>query len=261
MRMFKTKYYNWIILTTVATIFLFVSNIQAQEFVTDGLISFWTFDENTFDGDTLRDTWGQNHGTLKADATSTGDGMIGGALELDGAGDFVNIENPQDIPVGEDEYAIEVWFFTDMMKIGGIIGWGAWGSSNQVNALRIGTDVNGFRHYWWGNDLDHATGDISGQWHHLIAQYDGTTRSLWMDGEMLTSDQPANHNAQLQDVNIGVTNNRTEFWDGRLDEMRLYNRGLTDDEIAQNFNVKSNVIAVAPAGKLATCWGKIRGVE
>ena len=118
--------------------------------------------------------------------------------------------------------------------------------------------MNGFRHYWWGNDLDQATGDISGDWHHVIAQFDGNTRSLWMDGEMINSDQPAGHNAQIADVNIGVTNNRSEFWDGRLDEMRLYNRALDEEEIQQNYKVSSNVMAVESTGKLSTLWGKIK---
>ena len=235
---------------------LFANEIRAQ-FVTDGLISFWTFDDATVTGDTVKDIWGNNDGTIMGDA-KIGDGKIGQALECDGAGDYVNISQPQDIPEGNDTYAIEAWFYADIMKIEGIMGWGAWGAGNQVNALRLGTDVNGFRHYWWGNDLDKATGDISGAWHHVIAQFDGKTRSLWLDGEMINSDQPAGHNAQIVDVNIGVTNNRSEFWDGRLDEIRLYNRALDEDEIVKNHKVSSNVIAVAPAGELAVCWGTIK---
>ena len=241
----------------LAIALLFAVGTEAQQFVTEGLISFWTFDESTIQGDTLKDVWGSNDGTIMGDGVAA-QGKIGEALELDGAGDYVSIGEPKDIPAGDDTYAIEAWFFTDIMKIGGIMGWGTWGSGNQVNALRIGTDVNGFRHYWWGNDLDKATGDISGDWHHVIAQFDGTMRSLWMDGEMINSDQPAGHNAQIADVNIGVTNNRSEFWDGRLDEMRLYNRALDQEEIQQNYSVSSNVMAVESTGKLSTLWGKIK---
>ena len=133
-----------------------------------------------------------------------------------------------------EDPAIEAWFFSDIMKFGGIIGWGSWGLQNQVNALRIGTDVNGFRHYWWGNDLDKTTGDISNDWHHMVA-IDGKVRSLRLDGIMINSDQPVGHNAQMIDLNIGVTNNRTEFWDGKLDDIRIYNRALSIDEIKRNY--------------------------
>lgn len=255
--MFNRNFLKFFFVVILSATFLFPGTIRAQQFITKGLISFWSFDKETIDGNILKDLWGNNHGTLMGDA-KTGEGKIRDALELDGSGDYVNIGQPIDIPKGNDTYAIEVWFYADLMKIGGIIGWGTWGSSNQVNAFRIGTDVNGFRHYWWGNDLDKATGDISQNWHHAIAQFDGKARSLWLDGEMINSDQPVGHNAQIADVNIGVTNNRSEFWDGRFDEMRLYNRALDENEILQNYKVTSNVIAVASFGKISAYWGRLK---
>jgi len=62
---------------------LFAGEARAQQFVTDGLISFWTFDEATVTVDTVEDTWGNNNATIMGD-TTTGDGKIGQALECDG---------------------------------------------------------------------------------------------------------------------------------------------------------------------------------
>jgi hypothetical protein len=235
---------------------IFTAGAMAQ-IAKDGLISFWTFDDKTVSGKTIKDLIGKNDGTMIGNAKIS-EGKINQALELDGSGSYVNISQPQVFPKGNETYAIEAWFYTNIMKVEGIIGWGTWGTGNQVNALRLGTDVNGFRHYWWGNDLDIATGDISQAWHHVIAQYDGKTRSIWLDGKMIKSDTPAGHNAQISDVNIGVTNNRSEFWNGKLDEMRLYNRGLTEEEILKNYKVESNVMAVKSSGKLEIYWGMIK---
>jgi hypothetical protein len=253
--MFKTKHLAFVIVLLIAIIF--TTEVMAQQFVQGGLISLWTFDDKSVSGKTIKDLVGKNDGTMMGNAKIS-EGKIGQALELDGSGSFVNISQPVDIPKGNDNYAIEAWFYTNEMKVGGIMGWGTWGTSNQVNALRIGTDVNGFRHYWWGADLDKATGDISKAWHHVVAQYDGKTRSIWFDGKMINSDTPVGHNTQIADVNIGVTNNRSEFWNGKLDEMRLYNRGLSEDEILKNFRAESNVMAVKSAEKLGICWGKIK---
>ena len=228
--------------------------------VTDGLISFWTFDANTVQGDTIEDIWGQNDGTIQGDPETSNDAKIGQAIDLDGAGDFISIDDPQDIPIGNDTYAIEAWFFADTTGAKGIMGWGTWGSGGMVNALRL--MGNGFRHYWWGNDLDWATNAITGEWHHVIGQFDGTTRSLWFNGEMVTSDNPAGHNATLADVNIGTTNNRSEHFDGRIDELRLYNRGLTEEEIQENFEAEVNNLAVTnSAVKLPGLWGEIKTAE
>ncbi len=227
--------------------------------VTDGLISFWTFEADTVQDGTIEDTWGQNDGTIQGDPEISDDGKIDQAIDLDGAGDFISIDDPKDIPIGDDTYAIEAWFFADTTGAKGIIGWGNWGSGNMVNALRL--MGNGFRHYWWGADLDWATNEITGEWHHIIAQYDGTTRSLWFNGEMITSDSPAAHNATLVDVNIGVTNNRSEFFDGRIDELRLYNRALTEEEVQQNFETEVKIAVANLARRLPGLWGEIKAAK
>jgi len=43
-----------------------------------------------------------------------------------------------------------------------------------------------------------------------------------------------------------------------IDEVRVYNRVLTEDEVKQNFAVTANNLAVEPSDKLATSWGKIK---
>ena len=43
-----------------------------------------------------------------------------------------------------------------------------------------------------------------------------------------------------------------------IDEVRVYDRVLTPDEVIQNFEAKSNRIAVESNGKLAATWGDIK---
>lgn len=256
--MFNKKLITIALLMVVTTVVWYTNITEAQPYATEGLISFWTFDKDTIKGDTVEDVWGENDGTIHGDPPIS-DGRINEAIEYS-AGVFVSIDDPKDIPSGDDTYAIEAWFFANTAAgAKGIMGWGTWGAGNQVNALRLMN--HGFRHYWWGNDLDWATDNITGEWHHIIAQFDGTTRSLWFDGEEITSDKPAGHNCQIADVNIGVTNNRTEFFDGIIDEVRLYDRGLTEDEILKNYKAESNASAVNPARKLSTCWGKLKDLN
>ena len=233
--------------------------------VTDGLVSRWTFDADTVQGDTIEDVWGQNDGTMQGDAKISNDGKIGQAIELDGAGDFISIDAPIDIPIGNDTYAIEAWFFANTGFAApylGIMGWGAYGSLDAVNALMLMKN-KGFRHYWWGNDLDWETNDeLTGEWHHVIAQFDGSIRSIWFDGEMVASDEPVGHDATMDDVTIGVTQGRTFFFDGRIDGVDLYNRALTEEEVQQNFESEGRFMAVVNlARKLPGLWGEIKAAE
>ena len=58
---------------------------------------------------------------------------------------------------------------------------------------------------------------------------------------------------------IGAMAHRDRYFAGVMDEVRIYNKRLSDAEIMANFSVQSNVIAaVQPVGKLATAWGEVK---
>ena len=47
--------------------------------------------------------------------------------------------------------------------------------------------------------------------------------------------------------------------DGIIDEVRIYDRRLSDEEIMTNFSIQSNAFAfVVPSNKLATRWGDVK---
>ena len=61
-------------------------------------------------------------------------------------------------------------------------------------------------------------------------------------------------------VYLGAGNNRGNaegFFNGIIDEVRIYNRPLTDAEILQNFESKTG-LSVEPAQKLPTVWGALK---
>ncbi|SVD45552.1 uncharacterized protein METZ01_LOCUS398406, partial [marine metagenome] len=148
------------------------------------------------------------------------------ALDFDGTNDYVAVSNPSSIPVGIESYTIEAWFYADQMGTRGIVGWGNYGSYNQVTALRL-HGSNGFRHYWWANDLDVTTGDISGAWHHVAVTWDGTDRKLYLDGVFKKGDQPSGHAVpNASNFRIGSTNNG-EYFDGKIDEIRIWSEART----------------------------------
>ena len=60
-----------------------------QPIVTEGLVSYWTFDEKDLTGFTVKDVWGENDARIVG-APKIVDGQVGEALEFDGANDYVN---------------------------------------------------------------------------------------------------------------------------------------------------------------------------
>ena len=61
---FSRFFFRTVLLASVIVTLFANTTIAKIEIVTDGLVSFWSFDESTIVGDTVRDLWGSNHGTM-----------------------------------------------------------------------------------------------------------------------------------------------------------------------------------------------------
>lgn len=163
------------------------------------------------------------------------------AVRFDGKDDYIAIPDNLSLPSGNNSYTIEAWIKPDSMGDRGIVGWGPWGNESSVNALRLMGDGS-IRHYWWANDLDVKTGNLAdGQWHHIAATFDGTTRSVYVDGVLKGSDIPKRHRVPVKatNVRIGSTNNG-EFFKGSIDDVAIWHRALSANEIASRLSVSPN---------------------
>ena len=172
---------------------------------------------------------------------------FGTALSFDGLNDYVGIVTPT-VPISNSHYSLAAWIKPDTMGARGIVGWGNYGTVNQVNALRL-TD-NGLVNYWWGNDLNIVTGPLTGTWHHVAATFDGMTRTIYLDGVVVGSDMPTGHNVpDGRNFQIGTTFN-VEHFDGQIDEMRIYDRALSAAEI----RVSMTQVVTSTAPGLVAYW-------
>ncbi|MCW3078518.1 MAG: hypothetical protein JWO32_3127, partial [Bacteroidetes bacterium] len=155
------------------------------------------------------------------------------ALNFDGVNDFVGIPASASIPIGNLPYTIEAKIKPTVLGVRGIVGWGNYGTVNQVNALRLDPSGN-IVNYWWGADLTVSPSPINlvdGNWHHVAATFDGTTRSIYVDGVLKGSDTPGAHAVpNSNNLRIGSTNNG-EFFNGGIDETRIWNIARTQCEI------------------------------
>ena len=95
--------------------------------------------------------------------------------------------------------------------------------------------------YWWGNDLAASASISTDTWYNAIARFDGTNRQIWVNNVMIGQDNPgSSHNVPNADnMKIGVTNNG-EYFNGKISNVEIYNRALSDSEIGIIFdNLKS----------------------
>jgi uncharacterized repeat protein (TIGR02543 family) len=198
---------------------------------TQGLVGRWSFDSaadlttNAVTGVALTNIGG---------ATWVAGGRSGGALSLNGSQWLSSPTGTiQGLPVGGSTYTVALWFkVASGASFGpnGFIGWGAYGTTNQVNAFRLDGSYQ-VVNYWWDRDLNVSVGTMSGDvWYHVAATYDGTRRSIYFNGQLVSSDSPSAPNVQALNFGIGKTANQ-EYFNGLLDEVVVYSRALSASEI------------------------------
>jgi hypothetical protein len=87
---------------------------------------------------------------------------------------------------------------------------------------------------------NNAAGAITfGQWYHLAGTYDGNTIRAYINGSLSEETHwPGNISDPNRVLTFGLFNN--QFWQGTLDEVRIYNRVLTAAEIRQLYDLASS---------------------
>ncbi|MBM3241570.1 LamG domain-containing protein [Candidatus Poribacteria bacterium] len=104
----------------------------------------------------------------------------------------------------------------------------------------------------------------AGDWHHYGYVKSGTTLTLYLDGTFVVSDAcPATHSLVGTELAFGsyrIQNAKDGLYiyKGLIDEARIYNRALSEDEVKKNF-VAKGFTAVSPTKKLAETWGEVKG--
>ncbi|PIZ46504.1 hypothetical protein COY32_03180, partial [candidate division WWE3 bacterium CG_4_10_14_0_2_um_filter_41_14] len=195
---------------------------------------------------------GGNTGTL-TNSPAWATGKFGKALKFTSSSSQKVSLGTTNIPSGNQNYTMMAWIKPDSYGTYGIVGWGNWGSTNQVNAFRL--TPTGLVNYWWGNDLTVTkTGLTDGNWHHIVALFDGTTRAIYVNGVLVGSDTPSSHNASATNVNIATTNTN-EYFPGSIDDIRIYNYARTQKQIVEDMLGRQSSSGASAGGNAGSAIG------
>ena len=252
----------WVV-SCVVMIFtcLFIS--AAMGISDESLVLHLTFDEG--EGDTVADySIHQNNGSVIGDPKWV-DGKFGSALEFDGD-NAVEIKHA-DILNMTTAVTMEMWVKVPgggNIKQAGIEK-GVWGVGEySLYPVYEGGTVVQF------NDLPPACGDAGirgggiqdNEWHHLAGVWDGKKIYLYIDGNLETSGACAGAlGINKQELYIASRiGDKERSLTGTIDEVRVYDRGLTQAEIQKDMETFGK-FAVSPSGKLAVCWGKVKEID
>ena len=99
-------------------------------------------------------------------------------------------------------------------------------------------------HYWWGNDINVNSNQASlNNWLYIVAKFDGTTRSVWVNGVLAGQDTPSGHNVNSL-IQISKTYG-SEYQRGKIKVAMIYNRALSSNELSQNYTAITNPNSVS----------------
>jgi hypothetical protein len=207
--------------------------------ITDGLIAYWPLDEGS--GTTCTDIIGSHDGASSG-AVNWVTGKVGGAFDTN---DSVYFTIPQHADLRPaNQVSVQAWLYIDSAPT-----WDAWVSNCwDTSATEAGYEFNsqgdmGFRVELESGGFHNAHAAVTlGQWVHYVGAYDGTTVRTYKDGQLVastgTAGGPIDYSPIPYDLYIGQfhDDNETYIADSRIDEVAIWNRALTTDEIAFLYN-------------------------
>jgi PKD repeat protein len=208
----------------------------------NGLVAAYGFEEAS--GSMVADASGKgNHGTIK-EAVRINSGRYGKALKFDGVNDWVTVNDSAALDLSSS-MTLEAWVYPQTLA-----GWRTvllkekpgdavyyLDSSNDARLPNSGIKIGGLKEINGANQLP------VNQWTHLVSTYDGQYHRLYVNGaEVVKSAQ--NGLIQQSDgvLRIGGNSVWGEYFQGYIDEVRIYNRALTPSEINSN---KATAVSVS----------------
>lgn len=100
-----------------------------------------------------------------------------------------------------------------------------------------------------GGIANYNTTYVNGSWFHIVATWNSTGTQLWVEGELRDTQLGPNIvNFNDDEFDIGRTSSGSDrYYDGILDEIRAYNRVLTEEEIGLLYSGEVIVNLESPA--------------
>jgi hypothetical protein len=241
--------------------------------VDKSVILYLPFEEGK--GDTTKD-----YSDTKIDGTLVNspkwvDGRFGKALEFNGKDNYVEIPLDVNAHVDKGELSLCAWVkvyavATDahgqtrqpiIMKGNGAAGW--------EFALYVYDTWGAGQSYWQcgGTGVTEpgaANTLVKGTWHAVCSTFKvkGATR-VYVDGKVVIEDGARNGEickTGTRPIRI-ASREDGQFLNAAVDEVRIYDRELTADEVASSMGAPLGGLAVNPEGQLATRWARLKLVD
>ncbi|MFC1717837.1 LamG domain-containing protein [Candidatus Poribacteria bacterium] len=252
--------------------------------ITTDLVAYWPLDNDA------RDSASDNHGTLEGGASMAADAKRGSVLNLDGVDGYVDIPDSADFDITVD-FTVAFWIKLpetfDSSSATSMPPVGMFGSNDYQMLLTLvgagytsgipaemmppqGSMVFKVEDKSAGLAMLYASTTTTlweaDTWYHVTGVYNDAdvTGHIYVDGELQGSTRTQDSiSALLKNVGGPIEIGRCQleqiggsvnYFHGRIDDVRIYSRALSEADIHELLAV----LSVEPAVKLAITWGAIK---
>ena len=233
--------------------FLSIGSLIAQvpSYVpTSGLLGWWPFNGNAND-----ESVNGNNGVVNgSNLTTDRFGNSNKAYSFDGVNDNINpLQN--NLPFGTTARTISIWF--QRIGTGGTLF--SYGSANTSNAYMISIGANIISNQGWADDFP-VYPSIDNSWHNLVCTFDGLNSKIYLDNSNLGSNSMTSWNTIAGSFYFGTrVLNDMSFFNGKIDDIAIWNRVLTQQELTNLYLSTTPVIATASTISDVSCFGGMNG--
>ena len=229
---------SYLLLTSLTLLAVLSANAQVPSYVpTNGLVGYWPFNGNAND----ESGNGNNGSNAIGNYTTDRNEVVNSSFYGNGNGSGINISAMNNFPFGNSTRSISVWFKLDVPYNGGgtLFTYGDNTFGTRFSATIIGSEIG--VEYMNGTVL--ASFVVDNLWHNLVITYDGFGSSgilLFLDGSLMPNITFLNPTTELNTAdsfihNIGNLNGIYNFA-GKYDDIGIWNRALTADEVLALYN-------------------------
>jgi hypothetical protein len=193
------------------------------------LVAHWKFDHGS--GSIAIDSAGRNDGILFGDPSWT-TGIFDGALSFDGDGDYVAVDSID--ALAGDCFTVHSWICLSEFA-------GVWNPvmmqhdlSNDGCYFYIASSRPSFYIFEGSNSVQAVSPETmnADQWYPVAVTNDGSTLNLYVDGLLKATASSVGLTGADYNAYIGCEISNPLYYNGLIDDVRIYNRALTADEIA-----------------------------
>ena len=229
---------------------LFVSNVMAQNIPSyvpkDGLVGWWPFNGNAND-----ESGNGNHGTVNGSTLAADrNGKVNSAYSFDGINDRIKI--PYNKQFTDLKGTISLWMNSvklpennDAQDV--LFGKG-WGYPQLVfrndskTYIQIANSISSFPSIGTLSNLE------TNKWNHIVATYEGASLKIYINGKLdnsqVLSSKPEYFSyceseywiGGFRHLNSCMPNDSVQFFNGKIDDVFLWNYPLSDQEVKQLYN-------------------------